>query len=361
MTAVVEQTSTPSTQAEESVGRAFLRRAVEAYFRRWPFYLALLLLALTLGVLSLRQIGRQYTSNGTLFVEPRTLIESQSADEYEGYLARFTGAGFVIQDLKGLIRTEAFMSSVAENAGYELSENPAFRSELLFALRFSFDTDIVSDHLVWIGATSSDPEDAQALASSLIDNYIDFQISSATAESIVAEEFFDGVIETASVELREARAAVDEYASRVTSVRTLGPAEQVEFDELREREVEASARFRAAVDGSEAARLIRARVDTLVRQRYAFVNQPELPVAPDEAGFDGFMRLLAFALVGVSLTLVAPVVSAARGRTVLLPEDLEAEFDVPVLAQVPAVAARRLAVDRPGVQTDGGGRDVASP
>lgn len=344
MTAVVEQTSPPSG-GQTAVNRPFLGRAVEAFFRRWPYYVVLLAASVFFGISAMGQLGSSYTSNASLFIEPRTLIESQSADEYEGYLARFTGSGFVVQDIQGLIRTDAFMASVAEKAGYEFGESQWERGPLFFELQSTFYVDTVSDHLVWVSSTTGDPDDAQALTQALVDTYTEFQISSATAESLVAEAFFDEVTESLGVELQAAQDATDAYAARLPSLRVLEPEQQVELERLREAEAEAESRFRAAVDGSESARLIRARAETLVGQRFSFVNPPNRPSAPDEAGLAGVLALVGFLLVGLSTALIGPVISAVRVRTVLLPSDLDGEIDVPVLASVPQVTAERLAID----------------
>lgn len=335
---------------------AFLRRAVEAYFLRWPFYVALLIVSLLIGVLGIRDGQRLYTSSGSFFVESRTLIAAQSSEEL--VRERLAPSGFVTQDLIGLLSTDSFMTSLAESLGHEVSDRPSERLRLFRSLRRPIEVEILSDNLVRVQATTFDPEESQVLATALIDAYIQFQISAATAEGLVAEGFFDDEAEAVSEDLLAAQEAADRFASRFPSLDSLPPGDRVELNRLLEAEAQAEARFRAAVDGAERARLIQARAETEVQQRFSFITEPAAPTTHDAAGLESFYRMLSFVIVGVSVNVLPPVISASRSSTVLVPEDLTADPRLPVLAVVPRVNPARLAV---GPRRDGGPADGSAP
>ncbi len=319
---------------------AFLRRTVEAYFVRWPFYVVLLVVSLLIGVLGIRDGQRLYTSTGSFFVESRTLISAQSSEDL--VRQRLAPSGYVVQDLFGLMSSDTFMTTVAESLGHEISDQPAERRSLFRRLRRSTEIEVLSENLVRVRATTFGPEESRDLAAALINSYIQFQISAATAEGLVAEGFFDEKAEAVSQELLDAQEAADRFAARFPTLDSLPPADLVELNRLREAEAQAEARFRAAFDGAEEARLIQARAETQAEQRFSFLTEPSLPETHDAAGSESFYRMLSFLIVGVSVNILPAVISASRSSTVLVPEDLEADARLPVLAVMPKVSSSRL-------------------
>jgi len=332
---VAGQGDGPSTGWE-----AFLRRAVEAYFVRWPFYLFLLVASLLIGFLGIRDEQRLYTSSGSFFVESRTLISAQSSEDL--VRQRLAPSGYVAQDIFGLMSSETFMATMAESLGHEISDWPPERRSLFRRLRRSLEIEILSENLVRVRATTFEPEESQDLAAALIESYIQFQISAATAEGLVAEGFFDEKAEAVSQDLLDAQEAADRFAARFPTLDSLPPGDLVELNRLREAEAQAEARFRAAFDGAEEARLIQARAETQAQQRFSFITEPSLPGTHDAAGSESFYRMLSFVIVGVSVNILPAVISASRSSTVLVPEDLEADVRLPVLAVMPKVASSRL-------------------
>ncbi len=320
----------------------FLRRAVEAYFVRWPFYLLLLIVSLLIGVLGIRDGRQLYTSTGSFFIESRTLISAQSSEDL--VRQRLAPSGYVTQDIFGLMSSETFMTTVAESLGHEVSDRPQERRSLFRRLRRSIEVEVLSDNLVRVQATTFEPEESQELAAALINSYIQFQISAATAEGLVAEQFFDEKAEGVSEELLAAQEAADRFAARFPTLDSLPPGDLVELSRLREAEAQAEARFRAAFDGAEEARLIQARAETEAEQRFSFITEPSLPATHDAAGSESFYRMLSFVIVGIAITVLPAVISASRSPTVLVPDDLEADVRLPVLAVMPKVASNRLDV-----------------
>ncbi len=318
----------------------FLRRAVEAYFIRWPFYLLLLVVSLLIGVLGIRDGQRLYTSSGSFFVESRTLISAQSSEDL--VRQRLAPSGFVAQDMFGLMSSDTFMTTVAESLGHEVSDWPPERRSLFRRLRRSTEVEVLSENLIRVQATTFEPEESQELATAMINSYIQFQISAATAEGLVAEGFFDEKAESVSEDLLAAQEASDRFAARFPTLDSLPPGDLIELNRLREAEAQAEARFRAAFDGAEEARLIQARAETQAEQRFSFLTEPSLPATHDAAGSESFYRMLSFVIVGIAVNVLPAVISASRSSTVLVPDDLEADVRLPVLSVMPKVASDRL-------------------
>lgn len=331
------------SRAGSGQGEIFLRRAIEAYFARWPFYLLLFVACLVIGYLGVRDVARLYTSTGSFFVESRALINEQSADDFEQ--ARLAPSGFVAQDLGGLMSTDPFMTTVAESLGYEIGELPSQRNPIFRFLRRSTEVSVLSANLVQVAVTTDDPAAAQAQAAAIIDAYVQFQESAALAEGVVAEDFFDVESQSVSEELVRARGEVDRFVSRFQSLDDMTLANTVELDRLRSAEAVAEVRFRAAIEGVDQARLIQARAETESLQQFSFLNEPVLPQTHDAAGLDAFYWMLSFVIVGLATNVLPAVVSASRSSTVLIPEDLAADPRLPVIAVVPRVAPSRLSID----------------
>jgi hypothetical protein len=141
---------------------------------------------------------------------------------------------------------------------------------------------------------------------------------------------------------------VNGFVSGFESLFDVWVANTIELDRVGAAAAWAVARFRAATDGAEQARLIQARAETESSQQFSFVNEPVLPQTPDAAGLDAFYFMLSFVIVGLATNVLPAVVSAMRSSTVLIPEDLAADPRLPVVAVVPGVSSSRLSVaDRP--------------
>ncbi len=317
-----------------------VRRLVEAFFRRWPFYAVLFVVALIIGVTSAARTPSEYTSSGAIFVDNQSLVTTQSGVQDGSFFSYLSPASFTSQELDGLLYTDVFMEGVVTRAGVQLPENAVAKSELIGELRQAVSTFPESENLVRLVVTTGNPELSFRMASSIIDEFVQFQISVDVAESGASEEFFVQLVEDYEADLEEARDAVDNALRGVTDLAEASPRQEAQIGRLRDAENLAESRFQSAASNLEASRLARAQTETDVRQSYSIFDPPQLPTQPN-SGFQDSLTLIAmFAVLGIILTLLGPLFAAFFSRTILFPEDLDPETTPRVVAKLPKVSRR---------------------
>lgn len=334
-----------------------VRRLVEAFFRRWPFYAVLFVIALIIGVTSAARTPNEYTSSGAIFVDNQSLVTTQSGVQDGSFFSYLSPASFTSQEVDGLLYTDVFMEGVVTRAGVQLPENAVAKSELIGELRQAISTFPESENLVRLVVTTPDAELSFRMASSIIDEFVQFQISVDVAESGASEEFFVQLVEDYEADLEEAREAVDNALRGVTDLAEASPRQEAQIGRLRDAENQAESRFQSAASNLEASRLARAQTETDVRQSYSIFDPPQLPTQPNSGFQDSLTVIAMFAVLGLILTLLGPLFAAFFSRTILFPEDLDPETTPRVVAKLPKVSRRLTRVSgartpQPEVEAD---------
>lgn len=302
--------------------RRTLVRILEAFFRRRFLYTIPLVASILLGALSVMQSSDEYISGGSILVDPDSLVTSRSGVEAGGFFTYLTPAQFRSQELKGLLQTDVFMESVVATAGIRLSPNPGLAAVQLSSVRQSITGWPVSENLIRVTATTSDPRLSERLTTATIEEFINFEISVDVAESKAAEAFFLELAGTYEQNVTETRRAVDAYLDELAGVTWLTAEQQLALDRLIAAETLAEQRYRSTLEDVEASRLAAEQAETDVRQSMAIVDPPHLPTGATSDLLGDGITLAMYVLVGLAIMVTGPVVATLLDRSVLFPEDL---------------------------------------
>lgn len=324
------------------MNQATVVRLVEAFFRRWPLYLLLLVASVALGVAYIGRSPDLYEAKGTLSVEDRTLVTAQSGIRLNGNYSYLTPAQFATQEVLGLVATDVFMESVAERAGIELEPDVSAREAQLRGYRFAFYAFPTSGSIVQLGAITPDPELSANLTRALIDEYIDYHIGADKAESGASAEFFLQLVARYEDELDAARDALAEAVRGRGSLDELPAVEQLRIERLRSAEALVTERYQSAIDNLENARLAELQTNTDIEQSFVVLDSAEVPTASTARRLNDILDLAMFAVVGLLAAMTAPLVAALVTQQIMFPDDIEANIDLAVLARLPRSRKRRL-------------------
>lgn len=320
-------------------------RFVELFFRRWPFYLAIGAVSVLLGLSTLQTSRGTFTAQGSIFVETNSLVATQSGVDADGARTFLSPSDFAKQEIFGMLFTEDFMTGIFEQTGIELSDDPALRQFQVDELRSAVDIKDETNNLVLVEATTGEAELSQQLAGAVIDQFIDTQIALEVAAGTGSESFFNEVVESRRQELTRVQDEIDQLLAGKSVIEDLSFAEELELLQLQEAEAEAEAAFQEAVDDVEGSRLVVLQAETNIRQRYSVFGPPQLPDSRDATGLDGYLRIISFVIVAILLMAIGPLIGAIGARTVLFADDLSKGHDIPVLAVIPKINAKRLDPD----------------
>ena len=327
------------------MSRTAVRRLVESFFRRWPLYLAFVVVALIFGFLRIQQSAAEYVSTGSILADDQTLVTAQSGVQPNAYYGYLSPAQFTSQELYGLIVTDVFMESVVATAEIELSPIPKVRALELQGFRLALQVFPTNGNIIQINATTPDPEQSARLARAVIDEFIDFKIGIDLAESGASEEFFSELVEPYRKELDDARAAVDEALQAIEGEETVTAGQNLRIDRLRAAEAQAQERYQEALNDVELAQLAQLQTETNIQQGYAVLDSPSVPTEPVGRLLDDVMVMAMFGLVGLILAMAAPVGSALTNKTLVFADDLDPAQRVQVIATIPKIRKRSLNLD----------------
>jgi hypothetical protein len=261
----------------------------------------------------------------------------------------------------GLIATDLFMESVAASADVELSSVPEARSTEIWQLRLAIATFPASGNIVQIAVTSGDPALAARLADAVIDEFVRFRVEADVAESGASEEFFASLVDSYREDLALARGQVDEALEAADGQDDV-PADRLnEIDRLQEAELHAEARYQGAVEELEKSRLAGLQTETDIRQRYAVLDEPDLPATPNGRLLDDVMTLCLHGLIGVLVAMLGPVALALLDRGVRFADELPGGSGDRVITTIPKVRQQRLSLSGVTVTMQQSGGQLPEP
>ena len=342
------------------MSRSALRRVVEAFFHRWPFYVLLVVLALGAGFLQIRRGVDEYVSVGSILTKGGSLVTAQSGLQNEPYYGFLSASQYTSQELVGLIFTESFMEAVAVDAGVELPGDPTGRAFTLQALRAGLNAWPTSGSIVVVTATTDDPQLSADVATSVMDQYLVFKEVVDREESGASEEFFGELSEPYRRELAAAQAELNRALEAVDPEEGATPAEQLVIERLTAAERLAFERYQETVREVEQARLAELQIETDIEQRFSILDVPEPAEQPLGRRLDDILVLVMFGTVGLLLMVAGPVFAALSNDVLVFADDLDPELGIGVVAELPRFRPRELDPSRavgppdvPAEPTDG--------
>ncbi|MCX7859953.1 MAG: lipopolysaccharide biosynthesis protein [Chloroflexus sp.] len=342
--------------------RLIILRLLESFFRRPFLSLAPFVAALALGAGYILLSPPEYLSSGKIYVEKDSLLASLTSSNSDASWW-VTPAQATANELGELLATNAFVRSAIQQTKLEplMAGGPEVVWETFTFFRREVSISPLGDKLVEIRATTDDPELSYQLVVATMDTYLKWKMNTDFQESVAAQKFFEDLIAPYQAEVDQARQAlIDFLSANPEPVRgERPPGEQFQLDQLRSALARAEERLSAARENEESARLALVKNESLIRQTYQIIDQPEIPQKA-EFSLTGFVKnMIIFVAIGLFLSASLIGGGALLDRSLRFPVDVRHGLNLPLLALVPlsnepvppvATAPTPVEIERPSLQ-----------
>jgi uncharacterized protein involved in exopolysaccharide biosynthesis len=318
--------------------RIVLLRLLESYFRHRWLYVLPVVIAVAAGVAYVMNKPPEYNASGRLYVSQQNLLADLTSSSQSGSWW-ISAAQSTVTELNELIGTQAFIRTVIQKTDLEngMSAGPQAIDETITYARKILTVQTVGDKLVDISATSDDPNVAYQIVLSTMDAYVQWKINNGYQESIAARSFFDDLIKPYQNEVDKARSDLGTYlTAHPAPVRgDRPPVEQLEVDRLQAAVKRAEDRLNTARDNEESARLSQAKSESVTKQTYMVIDQPQMPQDAKISTKTIATNIAIFLVVGIFLSAAGIAGGALIDRSLRFPIDVRHGLSLPVLAMVP--------------------------
>lgn len=320
--------------------RLVILRLLESYFRHPLLFLLPVGLMAVAAALSVLLATPEYGARGTMFVEDKSLLASLTGTASD-FSWRRTAAQNVVGDFQDLLRTDAFVRSAIQRTSLEsrMAEGPEVVEQVFDYFRQSVSVSAIGGKLVQFSAWTDDPVLSQQLVVASMDSYVFWKINADYQESIVAQNFFAGLIPTYEQELQAARDELSIFlATYPEPIRGERPLEEeVELRRLTLAVDDANRHLEEARTNEENARLALAKAEKIAFQTFQVLDAPELPDAKEIPLRNIAIQIVIFLAVGVVLSVICVIGATLLDRTLRFPLDVRQGLSLPVLGIVAAV------------------------
>lgn len=330
----------------------FLYRFFEQFFRH--FWLNVLPIIVLSGAAILFLLEPVYVSRASIYVQNNTLLDTlvqiRIRDEPFQSVQVLTPAQIAANEFTELIQTDAFVYAVIAKSDQrdELSGSPDDVRSVLRLYRESFNVEAEGDSLVTFSIKADNPQLAYQFASATVEAYRSWKLSKDVQDGQIAQSFFEEILGPYKEDVDRAQEAmrefVEQYPEPAVGAR---PAEEVvELNRLQTEIDRAEDRYTDVLNKAESARVALAQSQRDVDQTYRVVDQPVVPPVAEPLIYQALLALV-FPTVGLLLTIAIVLGRCAADRTLLNRLDVEAELELPVIAQTIAGSGAR----KPGRRT----------
>jgi uncharacterized protein involved in exopolysaccharide biosynthesis len=328
------------TSAEpEGLTRRVVLNFLEAFFRRPWLHLLPLILMLALGGVSAFSSKESFQSTGTITAESSTVLGELTQSSNQGFNVE-TPATIVARNINELLRTTNFLNTVAGKLQADATESQKALLRDVIAKDVGAIAD--GDQLVRVSAASERADLSFRLADAVIRSYVETVKANKIAQSDQAVQFFQGQVADADAARKAAQAALDTYLVQegLTETLQIPASQQLQINNLQADVDRAESQYDAKLDSLDQAKLASNSAAAEVDQLLRVTDPPEEPVAPEPRLRKAALTLVVFGVLGVLLSLASVIVAATLDRTIRVPGDITAKFDLDVLAVVPDARAR---------------------
>lgn len=349
--------------------RIVLLRFLESYFRHRWLYLLPLVIAMATGAVFVATEPPVYVASGRLYVERDSLLASLTATNGDGGWW-VTAAQATTNEMNELLASRAFTRSAIQKTDLEKNMSAGadavdqtfgyFRSALYFQPQ--------GEKLVEISATSEDPKLAHQMVVAIMEAYVQWKLNSDFQESMAARTFFEAQIQPYMDEVEQARSElVDFVNANPEPIRgERPPQEQMEYSHLQAALQQAEDRLATAQQNEESARLAQVKSESVTRQTYLVIDQPQVPTETNTSIRDMIQNLVVFVAVGLFLCFIGVAAGALLDRSLRFSIDVRSALSLPVLAMIPTGAGTPQLVpvtETPsaGAKAEGDGSKQADP
>jgi capsular polysaccharide biosynthesis protein len=318
--------------------RLAMLRILESYFRHRWLYLVPMVVALAAGAAYVAKAPPKYFAAGRLYVEKDSLLQSLTSTSTDGNWW-VTPSQSTTNEINALLATRAFVRSAIQKTDLEanMSGEPEAVDKAFTTFQEAVQVAPNGDKLVEVSAKSDDPKLAYQMTIATMEAYVQWKINSDYQESTTAKTFFENLMKPYKDDVDKTRAELVAYLdAHPTPVRgDRPPQEQLEVDRLQAAVTRAEERFNTAQNNEESARLAMAKSESVTRQTYMILDQPEMPREAKLTMKGIAQDMILFFAVGVVLSVAGILWGALLDRTLRLPIDVRNSLHLPVLAMIP--------------------------
>jgi uncharacterized protein involved in exopolysaccharide biosynthesis len=320
--------------------KLFLLRFFETYFRHRWLYLMPIIIVLVAAVVYFVTLQPTYTAQGVLYVNNPSLLTSLNAVQNNNTNWWITPSQATANEISELLQTDAFVRAIIMETDLEqyMDDGPTRVIETIADVRRGILANSVGNNQLHISATAEYPEISYQLVPAIIDNYLNWQVSTSHQDTSVAQRFFVDLIEKYASELDNAKRALVDYHS--SHLPPLSITERLEVTHLQNQIDLATDRHSSAMEKEENANLVMAQTESDIRQTYVLVDAPSVPDKPDLSKRKLAVQIASFISLGIALSLIAVTGSTVLDRSFRFPIDVETHLHLSVLAETPDVSPR---------------------
>ncbi len=331
------------TSAEpEGLTRRVVLNVLEAFFRRPWLHLLPLILMLILGGVTAFGKDAVYKSTGTITVTAASsnLVSSLAQGNTQGFNVE-TPATIVSRNINEQLRTTNFLNTIAT----QLQENPnddAQKDLLRKVIAKDVAATADGDSLVRVSASTGRADLSFRLAQATITAYRNAVVTSQVQGSQKDVSFFQQQVRSAKDALDAANADLVKYVTDngLSDTTRIPLPQQLVLKQKQDEVARLQTLYDAAVQQLNDANVKVNAAKTAVDQQLRVTDAAEAPLAPEPRLKKAALTLVIFGVLGLLLTLASVIVSATLDRTIRVPGDITAKFDLDVLAVVPDARAR---------------------
>lgn len=311
-------------------------RLLDTFFRRlWLFLVPIVLLG-GAGAWAVATGQDSYRSVGTMKVERAALVAEVTGSQTDPGFGWNTPAGATAESFNALLRTGTFLDEIVVTAGLE--EEIATGQLTVHELRSSIAVYADGVRLVKVAGVHARPDVAYALARAAAATYIDSVEANEVSDSVVARDFLQEKLPEYEQAVAEAEAELRSWIADnpPPADGTARPEDElVDLDRLQDAVALQDERLTQAQRNIEQAELSVEQKEAEVRQRYAIIDPPQEPLAPEPRLRRAIMTMAMALVVGALVSLAAVVVGTILDRTIRFPGDVKDRLGTRVLAVVP--------------------------
>jgi hypothetical protein len=328
-----------TTAEPEGLTRRVVLNILEAFFRRPWLHLLPLILMLALGGATAFNKKDVFTSTGTITAESTTPLGTLTQSNNQGFGFE-TPATQTARNINEFLRTEQFLNTVATRLNPDASEGEKAAARAVIAKSVGAFAD--GDQLVRVRAQTERADLAPALATATIDSYREAIVANQVRQADSTVSFLQDQVNKAKADRDAAQADLNNYLvqNNIDGTADVPLSLQLTADQKRSDLTRLDTVYNTKLSQLDQAALSRETAKTEVEQRLQVTDTAQPATAPEPRLKKAFMTLLIFGVLGFLLTLASVIVAATLDRTIRIPGDITAKFDLDVLAVVPDAQAR---------------------
>jgi len=324
-------TDTSATARE--VTRRIVLNVFEAFFKRPLIALLPLALLTAAGLASAASGFETYRSESRIAVSADPLLAQLT--EANPDFSFNTPATVTSRQVSELLSTDEFVRRVAIAGGWaeELESGQVTLSQLRMMAYVVAD----GDTLVRVGASTTDPDVSQRLASAVVNSFRDYTVETGAVEASTSVEFLTEEVRTVQERSDAAAAGVDAFIAQNPGAgeSELPLALATQYQRLLDAAEVESAALRDATAALREARLRERETATVVDQRFRVLDEPQTPKAAEPRLKGMVLEVAMFVVLGAILSVLLLLVLAMFDRSIRTSSDVRRKFGLGVLALVP--------------------------